>query len=704
LKRLKLKHKLLFNALGIALLLMAVSTIVVSVIIDRQNRTTVKQDLVKTINIVRSELMKKKEKLVADTHQMVTMNKLSDDFQFIVELGKNQGLTVTRSSYEKIADVVFQAVVTGNLTEMSAYDIEGKLMAYAMDNGQGGYLMGFHHTNPESEFVFTTKEKGLEAEIQQWESSKDLDAVSLNAKVENPIPTTPRTFFQTIGGFVCIQSQVPVIARQFSLKSNKMEQRQFGFIRSTYKLDKQLASGISEFTGMKINFFDGDKISVGGLEAYESLEAPFDDLSEDPTPFMEQKIIFNDIHVQGNGYFEATVPLYYGKKYVGAIAAFESKALVFANTKQIAYTLVLVYLVCMVLIIPLVYWFSTSYSKPIKEVAFRLRDIAEGEGDLTLRLQETRSDEIGELAHWFNVFIEKLHVIVMEISENTKTLNEASIEMSEMSELMSAGIQNMFMQSESVSTTANEMSANMDGVAENMDESSSNMSLVAAAAEQMTSTINEIAQNSETGNTITEQAVSQARQTSLQIEQLVGATKEIGNVTETITEISDQTNLLALNATIEAARAGEAGKGFAVVANEIKELARQTAEATDEIKQKIAGIQQSTEGSIKEIEQITAIIHQVNESVSVIGGAVEEQSIATKEIAGNVAMASQKMQLVNESIGDSSQMANDIASHISMVNITSSDIAESSTGVYARARGLSDLAEKLDQLINRFKV
>ena len=237
-----------------------------------------------------------------------------------------------------------------------------------------------------------------------------------------------------------------------------------------------------------------------------------------------------------------------------------------------------------------------------------------------------------------------------------------------------------------------------------MDESSSNMSLVAAAVEQMTSTINEIAQNSETGNTITEQAVSQARQTSLQIEQLVEATKEIGNVTETITEISDQTNLLALNATIEAARAGEAGKGFAVVANEIKELARQTAEATDEIKQKIAGIQQSTEGSIKEIEQITAIIHQVNDSVSVIAGAVEEQTISTKEIAGNVAMASQKMQLVNESIGDSSQMANDIASHISMVNITSSDIAESSTGVYARARGLSDLAEKLDQLINRFKV
>jgi methyl-accepting chemotaxis protein len=148
--------------------------------------------------------------------------------------------------------------------------------------------------------------------------------------------------------------------------------------------------------------------------------------------------------------------------------------------------------------------------------------------------------------------------------------------------------------------------------------------MIASSAEQMASTINEIAENSERARGITSSAADQAKNSAERVSGLGTAAQKISKVTETITEISEQTNLLALNATIEAARAGEAGKGFAVVANEIKELARQTAEATQEIKKKIAGIQDSTSVAIADIDKIPTVINDVNQLVSSIATAVEE--------------------------------------------------------------------------------
>lgn len=158
----------------------------------------------------------------------------------------------------------------------------------------------------------------------------------------------------------------------------------------------------------------------------------------------------------------------------------------------------------------------------------------------------------------------------------------------------------------------------------------------AGAAEEMSATINEIAKNTEKGQEITNEAVGQTSDASNQIEELGNAAQQIA-----ITDISEQVNLLALNATIEASRAGEAGKEFAVVANEIKELARQTASASGEIIQQVKGIQRSTDGTISQIENITKVVNDVSEIVTTIATAVEEQSITTRDIAGNVAEASQ---------------------------------------------------------------
>jgi methyl-accepting chemotaxis protein len=180
--------------------------------------------------------------------------------------------------------------------------------------------------------------------------------------------------------------------------------------------------------------------------------------------------------------------------------------------------------------------------------------------------------------------------------------------------------------------------------------------------------------------------------------------KEIGKVTDAISDISEQTNLLALNATIEAARAGEAGKGFAVVANEIKDLAIQTANSTRDIKQQIDGIQSTTALAVNEIGLISKVITDINEIVAAIAAAVEEQSVVTKEISGNIAQAGQGIALVNENINQSSAVSNEIAKDISGVSQATDRIAESSRKVETSSRHLKEMASDLKLILDGFKI
>ena len=313
-------------------------------------------------------------------------------------------------------------------------------------------------------------------------------------------------------------------------------------------------------------------------------------------------------------------------------------------------------------------------------------------------------DELDKLAAWVNTFITQVSKIIKNITDHSETLSHSSLDLSNLSGQMSKGAENMSGKSNAVATAAEEMSANINSVAAAMEQASTNINIVATAAEQMTATINEIAQNSGKARVITGEAVSQTRSASNKIEELGKAAQDVGKVTETITEISEQTNLLALNATIEAARAGDAGKGFAVVANEIKELARQTADATREIKANIEGIQGSTAGTVKEIEQISKVINDVNEIVSTIAAAVEEQSVTTNEIAGNVAQASQGIQEVNQNVAQSSVVSADIAKDIADVNQEANEISTSSSQVNLNATELSKLAEQLIKIVRKFKI
>ncbi len=345
--------------------------------------------------------------------------------------------------------------------------------------------------------------------------------------------------------------------------------------------------------------------------------------------------------------------------------------------------------------------FMIKNLKPLEDVASLAQAIAMG--DLSRRIELDQEDEIGIIIKSMNQVSNGVSKMVKGIADNMVILNASSVELTSISKEMATGSEQSADKSNSVAVAAGEMNSNMTSIADTIEQASTNISLVADAIESNTAAVDGIAQSTEEARVITSEAVDMAGATSRRVENLGTAAIDISKVTETITEISEQTNLLALNATIEAARAGEAGKGFAVVAGEIKELARQTAEATQAIKGLIEGVQVKAVDTVSEITQISKIIDKSNDVVTSIASAVENQSIATQEIAGKVGQVSSGMREINNNVARSLSFTENIAGDISIV---SDDAARISTGSYKvkeSAVDLSQLAEILMEKVGQFK-
>ncbi|WP_028577156.1 methyl-accepting chemotaxis protein [Desulfomicrobium escambiense] len=343
-----------------------------------------------------------------------------------------------------------------------------------------------------------------------------------------------------------------------------------------------------------------------------------------------------------------------------------------------------------------------AITRPLNRIAEQSLKVAEG--DYTIAFNHAAKDAIGHLSDAMNTMVGRTKEMLGEITAATQALAAASTELSSISTQMTDGSNRTASMANAVSRATGEVTENMTSVSAAMEQASVNMNTVAAAAEEMSATIHEIAQNSERAKNTTESAVTRAQQASGRVNELGEAAREINTVTATITAISSQTNLLALNATIEAARAGEAGRGFAVVANEIKELAQQTARATDDIRDRISGIQSVTSQTVHDISDISGVISEVNDIVTTIAAAVEEQSVTTRDIAENVGQASTGITEINSNVAASSAMTRNVSRDIEQVRTASGEMTASSQTVQSSARELSELAERLREQVSRFRI
>ncbi len=339
----------------------------------------------------------------------------------------------------------------------------------------------------------------------------------------------------------------------------------------------------------------------------------------------------------------------------------------------------------------------------LRNLITKVKDIAEGEGDLTRRVQISSRDEIGELAHWLNAFLDKLQQMIRVISADAADLGSEASKLSSLAGKLASNAGDASGLNNTLAASSEEMSSSLSGIAAAMEQSTTNTNVVASAAEEMSATIAEISENAVLANGISQQAVSEANEASGKMGSLNESTREISKVTETITEISEQTNLLALNATIEAARAGDAGKGFAVVANEIKELARQTAAATLDIKEKIAQVQSTTGQAITGIQSVATVIRRIDEVTGIITAAVNEQSKASQEIAINIGQAAKGLSEVNENISQISAVSGAMTEDTARSGVISKDVSDLGQDVDRISNKLRDLSASLGTSLGAFK-
>lgn len=347
---------------------------------------------------------------------------------------------------------------------------------------------------------------------------------------------------------------------------------------------------------------------------------------------------------------------------------------------------------------------SRGIVRPIQRVSAMLTDICSGSGDLRKRLDVTSGDEIAQMASHFNSLLDRLHGMISDIGQNAAVLRSSSTELSATASQLADGAANTSNQSTQVAAAAEQMTANMQGMAASTGQVSDNVKAVVQAVEQLTTSIGEVAASAEEAAGVANQAAQQAAASNSQIAGLGDAAREIGKVLEVIQDIAEQTNLLALNATIEAARAGEAGKGFAVVATEVKELAKQTGSATEDIRKRIQAIQNSTGQAVRSVADIGEIIGQMNELSRTIASAVEMQNVTTKEIARNVADSSLAAEAVARGVAESASASQEITRIIVSVDQAARQSAQGAAEVQTAGHDLSKMAGQFHGLVAQFSL
>ena len=335
-----------------------------------------------------------------------------------------------------------------------------------------------------------------------------------------------------------------------------------------------------------------------------------------------------------------------------------------------------------------------SITKPIAGLTVVLGKLAEG--DLDTEVEVDRRDELGKMAAAVQVLkdntgeklrLEQEQVVTQQRAEEEK--RQTMLEMADRFERqvkqvvdgVSSSATEMQATAQQMSVTAEETTRQSASVAAASDEASANVQTVAATAEELSASIAEISRQVNQSAKIAANAVEEVESTNVTVQGLADAAGKIGEVVELINNIAGQTNLLALNATIEAARAGEAGKGFAVVAQEVKNLANQTAKATEEISAQIEAIRTETYDAVGAIERIRGVITEVNEIATTIATAVEQQGVSTQEIARNVQQAARGTQDVNQNIEGVSRAASETGTAANQVLSASQDMSRQAEGL-----------------------
>ena len=329
-------------------------------------------------------------------------------------------------------------------------------------------------------------------------------------------------------------------------------------------------------------------------------------------------------------------------------------------------------------------------TRPITALVATVKDVATGDGDLTKRVGSARSDEIGQLGKWVDVFLENIQKIITDVKRATGEVSGASTEIAASAEEMAAGMNEQQRQTDQVSAAIEEMSQSVREVAQ---QSSDAVNVAQQSGKEATDGGGVVRDTVQEMHAIADQV----RQSASTINALGGRAEAIGEVVSVIQDIADQTNLLALNAAIEAARAGEHGRGFAVVADEVRKLAERTTEATEEVRKSISEIQRETEAAVGQISNSSDRVQKGVDLATVAGDALDRIVQGSNNVQALV-------QAIAAAAEEQSAASEEIARAVENINSVTRESAQGADQSAQAASGLSVAAERLEGLVNRFRI
>lgn len=392
------------------------------------------------------------------------------------------------------------------------------------------------------------------------------------------------------------------------------------------------------------------------------------------------------------------------KKVVGYVYCVFSKKQLLEKTGRFMQFIWLISGIFLIIVISVGLFVAQSIIYPIKSSITMIKNIAAGEGDLTQRLTYLADNEVGTLSKWFNTFVEKLQKIIRTIAESIRELTSFSKDFSSVSSATGNAADELRSKAQNANQATESVSTSLEEISSSANVMSTSVNAISVAINEMSTTINEVARNCQKETMIASDADAKAEQALSVMKELGDTSKNVGTIVDMIKHISDKTKMLALNATIEAASAGQAGKGFTVVAMEVKILAKQTDEATDNIKKNILEMQQQTESAIKVIESIAAIIDQINSISQVIASSVEEQSSVVREVAKNVENTNENASSIANQVSMSASEIKKVYQIIQDVGAVASENEKSSKNMISLVNKFKELTENVNGIVNQFKV
>lgn len=358
----------------------------------------------------------------------------------------------------------------------------------------------------------------------------------------------------------------------------------------------------------------------------------------------------------------------------------------------------------LVLAIIISFFIGRKITEPIIELGNTLKDLSDGSGDLTARITINGKDEIGYMAQSINKFIENIHKIIVQVANSASYLKDASDELKSTSQKMSLDTDNMCQKSGEIESVILTSSDNITTVSSGTEELTSTISSISETVQDIDKSFDAVAESCEKESSMAIVANKKAEQISHTMLRLSSSADEIGKVIEIINEITAQTNLLALNATIEAASAGEAGKGFAVVASEVKELAKQTAAATDKIVTSIQEIQTVTSQSDLEIKDISKVISELTTMSNDIVVNIRHQNKVINEVSNNISFCNDATIDIANNISSVAETSKIATKNLGEVGEAAKVNVECAEDINTKISALVDISKTLDNIILKFKI